>query len=54
MKKLLLILSILFAAMFGFGASFMDYGILNPTANIVLIIVGLIGLLITGFKLCKD
>lgn len=52
-KELLLSLCIIFAAMFGFGASFMEYEMLNPTANTVLTVVGLIGMLITGIKLCK-
>lgn len=54
MKKLLLILCITFAIMYSFGTSFMEYNILEPTTNIIMSAVGLIGMLTTGIKFCKS
>lgn len=54
MKKLLLILCIMFAIMFSFGTSFIEYSILEPITNIIMAIVGLLGMLITGTKFCKS
>lgn len=53
MKKLLLILCILFAIIFSFGTSFMEYKILSPTINSIMVLVGVIGMLATGLKFCK-
>lgn len=53
MKKLLLILLILFAIIFSFGTSFMEYKILDPTTDSIMTIAGVIGMLVTGIKFCK-
>ena len=58
MKKiLLLIVCIIFAAMFSTGISCMEYELFNPITNLILTIVGLVGMLLTAFifyiKFCK-
>lgn len=54
MKKLLLILCIIFGGIYSFGTSFMEYSILEPTTNIIMSVVGLFGMLTTGVKFCKS
>lgn len=54
MKKLLLILCIVFGGIYSFGTSFMEYDILEPTTNIIMSAVGLLGILTTGIKFCKS
>lgn len=54
MKKILLILCIIFGGIYSFGTSFMKYDILEPTTNIIMAIVGVCGMLVTGIKFCKN
>ena len=51
-KKLLLATCIIFAAMFSTGESCTEYGLLNSTVNVILTVVGLVGMLFTGFIFC--
>ncbi len=52
MKKMLLTLLIIFTIIFGFGLSFMEAGMCEPSINIIMVIIGLLGTFIMGFKLC--
>lgn len=51
MKKILLALLIIFTIILGFGLSFMEAEMCEPPINIIMVIIGLIGTFITGFKL---
>lgn len=53
MKKILLVLLIIFTIILGLGLSFMEAGMCEPPINIIMVIIGLIGTFITGFKLSK-
>ncbi len=53
MQKVVLNLMIIFAIMFGLGASFMEYKMFIPIVNLIMVIVGGLGVLITGIKICK-
>ena len=53
MQKVLLTLVIIFVIMFGLGLSFMEYKMSSPTVNLIMVIVGGLGILITGMKFCK-
>lgn len=53
MKKLLLILCIIFGGIYSFGIGFIQYEILELTTNLVVLEVGLIGMLTTGIMFCK-
>lgn len=54
MKKILLILCIIFGGIYSFGTSFMEYDILEPTTNIIMSTVGVCGMLVTEIKFCKN
>ena len=51
-KKLLLVACIIFAAMFSSGLSCAEYELFNSTINLIFTVVGLIGMLFTGFIFC--
>ena len=53
MQKVLLALMIIFVIIFGLGLSFMEYKMYSPTVNLIMMIVGGLGILSTGIKLCK-
>lgn len=53
MQKMLLTLIMMFTIMFGLGLSFMEYRMFSPTLNLIMIIIGVLGAFITGFKFCK-
>ena len=53
MQKVLLALMIIFVVMFGLGLSFMEYKMSSSTVNLIMMIVGGLGILITGIKFCK-
>lgn len=52
MKKILLTLLIIFTIIFSFGLSSMEAGMCEPSINIIMATIGLIGAFVTGFKLC--
>lgn len=53
MQKMLLTLIMMFTVMLGLGLSFMEYRMFSPTLNLIMIIIGILGAFITGFKFCK-
>ena len=53
MQKMLLTLIMMFTVMLGLGLSFMEYRMFSPTLNLIMIIIGILGVFITGFKFCK-